>query len=488
MPLDVDVPPPPEPSPRVTLGHDDPGPVRRPPGRSARRPSTPRARIAHRRAPRPAPRTVDAFAVALGVGLGAVVGLGVSAESSSLLGQAGGWATAAGRMAGLVGAYLMLIVVLLAGRIPVVERTLGQDLLMRWHRRLAPWPLVIIALHGALITIGYAQLARTGVLHQFWLLLTTYPGVLPGTAAFVLLIAAGVTSARIALRRMRYETWWIVHLYTYLALALAFSHQLATGASFIGHPAARIFWTALWIATAGTVAVYRILLPLWRTALHGLRVVSVQPIAPGVASVTVRGRFVGRLPVSGGQFVQWRILARGLWWQAHPYSLSALPDPPYLRFTVKDVGDHSGVFAGLKPGTRIAIEGPYGAFTRDARTTDRILLIGAGIGITPLRALLEDLPRHVDVAMIVRARDEAAVILGDELRRLVAARRGRVHELLGSREQMPVDAASLGRLVPDLRRRDVYLCGPDGFTREVVAALGALGVPDHRIHHERFAF
>lgn len=424
----------------------------------------------------------------LGVGLGAVIGLAVTAETWSALGAAGGWLMAGGRLAGLIGAYLLLVVVLLAGRVPFVERTLGQDRLMRWHRRLAPWSVGIIALHGTLITLGYAAAARNGVPHEFWLLLTTYPGILTAVTAFALLLTAGVTSARIARRRMRYETWWVVHLYTYLALALAFSHQIALGAPFLGHPVARIFWTALWIATAGTVAVYRILLPVWRTLLHDLRVVAVERVAPGVVSVTVRGRHIERLPVAGGQFVQWRILRRGLWWQAHPYSLSALPNPPYLRFTVKDVGDHSGVLAGLRPGTRIAIEGPYGAFHSDARGTERVALIGAGVGVTPLRALLEDLPRHVDATMIVRASHERDVIFADELRQLMSRRRGRLHELLGPREQVRLDPAALRRLVPDLKGRDVYVCGPSGFSHEVIRALGALGVPEERIHHESFAF
>jgi DMSO/TMAO reductase YedYZ heme-binding membrane subunit len=158
-------------------------------------------------------------------------------------------------MAGLVGTDLMLMVVPLAGRVPVVERTLGQDRLIRWHRLFAPWALVLIAAQGALITAGYAQSARTGLLHQFGQLPSSYPGVLAATVASVLLVVAGFTSARIARRRMRYETWWAVHLYTYLALALSFSHQLATGASFVGHPVARVWWTARWLLTAGTVLV-----------------------------------------------------------------------------------------------------------------------------------------------------------------------------------------------------------------------------------------
>jgi predicted ferric reductase len=439
-------------------------------------------------APRPAPRAVNVLAGLTGLGLGVTVALAVSAETWSGLQAPGGWLTAAGRLTGLIGTYAMLIVVLLVGRVPVVERTLGQDRLTRWHRKLAPWALVLIAAHGALITAGYAQSARTGVLHQVGLLVSTYPGILAATVAFVLLMAAGFTSARIARRRMRYETWWSVHLYTYLALALSFSHQLATGASFVGHPVTRTFWTMLWLGTAGTVLVYRVLLPLWRSAFHSLRVVEVQPEGPGVVSVLLEGRRLHRLPLSGGQFFQWRFLKRRMWWQAHPYSVSALPDPPYLRFTVKDLGDHSAELAAIKPGTRVAIEGPYGAFTADARHSDHVALIGAGVGITPLRALLEDLPADVDATMVARAHDAEDLIHRDELHALLNRRGGELHEVLGSRGQVPFIELTLDRLIPDLHERDVFICGPTGFTASVREAARRLGVRDERIHHETFAF
>src|SRR5947209_9899019 len=121
----------------------------------------PRALAARRRrtrtpAPRPAPTAVNALAGLAGIGLGVTVALGLDAETWSGLRAPGAWLTVGGRLSGLIGTYLMLIVVLLAGRVPVVERTLGQDRLLRWHRWLAPWSLVLIALHGALITAGYA--------------------------------------------------------------------------------------------------------------------------------------------------------------------------------------------------------------------------------------------------------------------------------------------------------------------------------------------
>jgi len=450
--------------------------------------TTPRTRRMPARRPWHSRRSVGVVTAIAGLGLGLTIVMGVTSESWSALNAAGGWLTAAGRMAGLIGTYLMLIVVLLAGRVPIVERALGQDVLMRWHRKLAPWTLVLIAAHGTLITVGYAQSARTGVLHQFGQLLTTYPGILTATVAFVLLVMAAVTSARIAKRRMRYETWWAVHLYTYLALALSFSHQLANGAMFVGHPFARVFWTGLFIGTAGVVFAYRILLPIWRSSFHQLRVAAVQPEGPGVVSVLLEGRRLRLMPIAGGQFIQLRILKRGLWWQAHPYSVSALPDGRFLRITVKELGDHSGALAQLAAGTRVAIEGPYGAFTAAARRSDRIVMIGAGVGVTPLRALLEDLPMDVDTVMLARASDERSLVLRDELRALVKLRGGRLHELLGARRQTQISSRSLAALIPDIKHRDVFICGPTGFTTTVLRAVRALGVPAERIHHEEFAF
>ncbi len=393
-----------------------------------------------------------------------------------------------GRLAGLVATYVMLVTVLLVARLPVVERAIGQDRLLGWHRRLGPWPLGLLVAHGVLITGGYAQQARTGALHELGVLLTTYTGVLAASVGFLLLIAAGVTSYRIARRRMRYETWWSVHLYTYLALGLAFSHQVATGASFVGHPVARAAWTAAWVGAAGLALLSRVLLPLWRTLRHRLEVVSVEREAPGLVSIVCRGRRLDRLPLEGGQFLQWRFLERGLWWQAHPYSPSALIHPPFLRVTVKDLGDHSHALTRLRPGTRIAIEGPYGAFTERHRTSDRVLLAGAGVGVTPLRALLEDLPGHVEVIALVRASTPEDLVMRDELHELIARRGGRLLELLGSREDVRVDGDILRRMVPDLAACDVYICGPDGFARGIVDAARGAGTPAEAIHREDFSF
>lgn len=441
---------------------------------------------AHLAAPRPHPALARIALLTAGLGLGITTALTFTAESASQLSAPGGLATFAGSLTGMAGTYLALIMVLLVSRIPAIERVAGQDGLVRLHRTLAPWPISLLAAHAVFLTVGYAQAARTGLWHEAGTLVT-YPDVLIATVALGIICLIGVISLRVIRRRLPRDTWWLIHLWLYLALALAVPHELVLGPSFVGHPLTRVVWAIVWAATAGVVLSYRIGLPILRTVRHQLRVVEVRQEGPGVVSVILSGRQLDRLPVSGGQFLFWRFLTPGRWWQAHPFSLSALPQPPYLRLTVKGVGNFSQSLAGLRPGTRVAIEGPYGAFTRYQQRRPRALLVAAGIGVTALRALLEDLPRGSAPVVLLRASRPEDLVLSAEVRELVRQRRGTVHELTGPREQAGIDATSLRRLVRDLNHRDVYVCGPDDFVAAIVALARNLGVPDDAIHHEAFA-
>ena len=461
------------------------GPDRKPGSTLAARP--PNRRAPGRRSPAARPAYAGAVLLAAGAGLGAVCALTITAETAGQITAPGGLATFAGNATGMVGTYLALMMVLLVSRIPVTERVLGQDGLLRWHRRLAPWPISLLVAHAVLIDIGYAQAARSGPWHEADMLLFHYPDVLIATIGLALICVVGVISIRAIRRRVRREVWWTIHLWLYLALALSFAHVLALGQSFVGHPLVQAVWSVAWAGTAGLVLVYRFALPVLRSVRHRLRVAEVRPEGPGVVSVICQGKHLDRLPISGGQFLFWRFLTRGMWWQAHPYTVSALPVPPYLRLTVKGVGDHSAALARLKPGTLVAIEGPYGVFTRHAQRRPRVLLMAAGIGVTSVRALLEDLPRGAKPVVVLRAAQQDDLVLEPEVADLVKRRGGQLHELTGNREQAVLDQYSLRRLVPDLSDRDVYVCGPEGFVTEIVELVRWLGVPDEAIHHEAYA-
>jgi len=426
-------------------------------------------------------------AVGLGFGLGASVALPLSRITAASLSAPGGVAILLGNVTAMAGTYLLLVMVLLAARIPALERVAGQDRMIRWHRRLSPMPLVLLGAHAVLTTLGFAEAGRHGFFGEVGTLVMTMGWIFAALVSYAMLVAIAMVSVRAVRRRLNHDTWWVIHLYTYLALAFSVPHQIFDGTQFVGHAFAEGAWIAFWLATAGVVAVYRFGLPLYRTLRHDLRVVHVRPEGPGVYSLVVRGRRVERLAVAGGQYLAWRFLTRDLWWHAHPFSLSAMPAPPYLRITVKVAGDTTSQIASLRPGTRIAIEGPYGAFTPEVRQGPKVVLIGAGVGITPLRALLEDLPPEVDVVMVQRASTPEELIFNGELRQLVAARRGRMVEVVGSRWQHRLgDPRRLHAAVPDLASRDLYVCGPGGFSADVTAAARRLGVPAAAIHCESF--
>jgi predicted ferric reductase len=390
-----------------------------------------------------------------------------------------------GSLTGLVGTYLALVMVLLVSRIPFVEHVLGQDGLLRWHKRVAPWPISLIVAHAVLITVAYAQVAHTGFMHQLGTLISAYPNMAAATAALGIMVAIGIVSIRAIRSRVRREAWWAFHLFMYLALALAFAHEIALGPSFVGHPLTRTVWSVVWAGTAGVVLVFRFGLPIVRSVRHDLRVLAVQPEAPGVVSVILEGRRLESLRISGGQFFEWRFLTRGMWWQAHPFTVSARPRPPYMRLTVKAVGDFSTAVAHLRPGTRVAVEGPYGAFTTHARRRSRIALIAGGIGVTAVRALLEDVGKGVDPVVVTRVSSDEDLALAQEVKELVRQHKGKTFELVGSREEVPLER--IVDVIPDIASRDVYLAGPETFVTAVRALLEEVGVPAEAVHWEVYA-
>ena len=400
--------------------------------------------------------------------------------------------TSAGRIAGLLGAYLVLVEVLLLGRIPALERAVGFQRLADWHARNGKAALLALIAHACLITVGYALGDRVSLPAEVSRLIRGYPGVITSIAALVLLIGVVVTSLVIVRRRLRYETWYFVHLYTYLAIALAFSHQLANGTEFVGAPVARAYWTALYVVTLAALVVFRFGVAGVRSARHALRVERVVEEAPGVVSVEISGTGLADLRVAPGQFFCWRFLTRDRWWESHPFSLSAAPDGRRLRITVKGLGDYTSALRAIPPGTRVLAEGPYGTFTTDARRHPRVALIAGGIGITPIRAMLEDMPGGPgDIAVVYRAAREDDVVLRSELDDLAGRRGVELHYVIGDHRGAEgaalLSPAHLRELVPDIELRDVYVCGPPAMTAATHASLRGAGVPPRHIVTERFA-
>src|SRR4051794_7745042 len=396
---------------------------------------------------------------------------------------------AAGRITGLISGYLLFIQLLMMSRVSWLEEWVGARDLLRWHRWLGTSLVVGVLAHIVFITYGYALTADTGVVEQSWTIITTLPEMLSALAATIILVVISLISIRAARARLPYELWHLIHLTAYLVLLLGYGHQVATGADLSGRFAS-VFWPGLSALVISALVWGRLVEPIWLNARHRFEVAEVVAEGTNTFSIYIDGKKLDKLPAQAGQFMRWRFLTRNGWWQSHPFSLSAAPNKEWLRLTVTAVGGHTAKLAEMKPGTPVWAEGPFGVFTAQRRTRRRALLIAGGSGIAPIRALLEDMPP--DTIVIYRTSRPDELVFRGELEELAERRDAWVRYIVGSRSapgprRLFTPNGLLG-LVPDVSRRDVYLCGPPGLVEAAVGTLRELDVPDSQLHLDPFEF
>jgi predicted ferric reductase len=390
---------------------------------------------------------------------------------------------------GLLAGYGVTVMVALMSRAPALERGVGADRLARWHGRGGSAIFILILIHGLAATVAWAMVQRT----SFWastIDVLTMPGLIAATVGTLIFLTVGFISARNARRKLRYETWHILHLLTYLAIALSFSHELA-GPDLAGLAPVQVAWSLLYTFSFGLVLRYRVLAPLTQLWRHALRVDHVVDEGSGVVSIILRGRHLNELNAESGQFFRWRFLTRALWRSSHPFSLSAPPHDQFLRITVKAIGDGTRLIHAVRPGTRVLAAGPYGAMTNERRQGRGVLLIGGGVGITPMRALFETVavPGR-DLTLLYRASTAEEILFRAELEHIARHRGAQLIFLTGpsSDPRNAISAQSLTAMDPDLAARDVYICASPRFASAATMALAQAGLPRRQLHHEEFTF
>lgn len=404
--------------------------------------------------------------------------------------------TSMGIVSGLVGSDLLLVMLLLAARLPLIDRAFGHDRAMAVHQSLGKPALYLLLAHAALLIGGYALADNSTLPAEMWTMLTQLPDMPLAFVGLALLIVVVISSIVVVRRRFRYEAWHAVHLLAYLAVLVSIPHQLSVGGLLRDGSIQRYYWLALYVAVAGSVLLFRFIIPVVRSIRHRLVVTGVDRVAPGVVSIRLGGRHLRALNASSGQFFIWRFWTPGLWWQAHPFSLSAAPGGDSLRITVRGLGDASVKLPALPRGTRVSFEGPYGLFTERARTSPRIVLVAAGIGVAPIRSLLESASFEPGGAtVLLRSPSLGDRYLADEMAELCARRGATLRVIAGHRPPgvdswLPADAAAAGitlaTLVPELLEADLYVCGPRRWTDAVVRDARSAGMPGRQIHYERF--
>ncbi|MDM7889197.1 ferredoxin reductase family protein [Curtobacterium sp. RHCJP20] len=449
-----------------------------------------------RRAGRRRAAVTDLLGVLAWASAAFAVALWLASPGSHSVSGIGGVLTDAGIVAGLVATDLVLVMLVLAARVPLIDRVFGQDNAIAVHRSLGEPVLYLLLAHGVLLTLGYGASSGTGPIAETVQLFST-PDMPLAYLALGLFVAVVVSSLVAVRRRLPYEAWHVVHLLSYAAVLVALPHMLSVGSVLGQGTWQRVYWIAAYVVALGLVVVHRFVLPVVVSLRHRIRVVAVEPIAPGVVSIHLAGRDLDRLGARGGQYGVWRFWSARTWWHAHPVSFSAVPGRDRARITVRDLGAGSARLGRIRPGTAVSLEGPYGLFTSRARTAPYLALVASGIGITPVRALLEDTDlRPGEATVLLRGTDADQQYLWQETAELAAATGSALFAMVGHRARsqeswMTEDdlrrGVTLRSVFPRLLESDLYVCGPREWSDLVVREARLAGVPEHQIHQERFA-
>jgi predicted ferric reductase len=396
---------------------------------------------------------------------------------------------AIGALTGLIAALAVLGAIVLTARPRFLERRYGLDHLLALHRWFGIVTVFAVIAHSVIDTWAWGAAKGTNIIAALIDLLQYERWMVAALVASMLLFIIGISSWRRIRTAMSYETWYFLHLLAYLAVLLGFGHQLTLGTDFVSDRFATWWWIALAVAAVSLIAYARVAVIISSLARR-FYVRGTLWEADNIGSLYVAGPGLKRLHAASGQYFMIRAMTRDLWWQAHPYSLSAAPTDHGMRFTVKQFGADSARLLCLAPGTRLLLEGPYGAFTVDQAEGRPVMLVAGGAGIAPIRAILEDCQASQSPVVIVRVSKESQVAHRGELEELVAARGGRLLIIAGPRawfaKSDPFQVDALRDEIPDIASREVFVCGPSALESAVISGIRKAGVPSTRIHLERF--
>ena len=440
-------------------------------------------------------RRSDTMVAVLWASAAAAVALYLAYGGAGKFGTLADATTSIGIIAGLIGTDFILVMLVLAARIPVIDRTVGHDRAIAVHRLLGKPALYLLLAHTLLLLIGYGLASNVNLFAEIGPMLAI-PDMPLAFVGMGLLIVVVVTSLVAVRRRFSYEAWHLVHLLSYVAVLVALPHQLSVGGMLASGTFERAYWITLYILAFGAIATFRFAEPLVSSIRHRLRVSAIEQIAPGVVSITLSGRQLTSLRSAGGQFFVWRFWTGHTWWHSHPISLSSVPTEHSVRITVRNIGGGSDAITRVPVGTRVWFEGPYGVFTDAGRTAPKLAVAVAGIGITPVRAFLEDSDiRPGEATILLRASTDEETYLWDEVMELARTKGATVYTMVGKRartgrrwmtEEDSRRGVTMRSVFPDLQDSDLYVCGPTAWLDLVEADARALGVPQHQLHTERF--
>ena len=391
---------------------------------------------------------------------------------------------------GFVGLTQMAVQFVLIARYRNVTAPYGIDIILQYHRQIALMALALILAHPAILVIENP--ARLGMLNPFGGNWASRAGNL-AVYALVLLVLFSVFRQRI---NLDYEVWRVTH--TLLGItALAFAHlHVSLAGVYLNTFWKQGLWKVFGVLMLSSLVYLRIIKPALqkreRYQVAELRRERGQTWSLALEPVGHAG--TGFMP---GQFAWIKLGDTPYTIEEHPFSFSSSAEKgDRIEFGIKELGDFTSELKQVPAGTTAYLDGPHGAFSIDRVPAAGYVLIGGGIGITPMMSILRTMADRDDVRPVLLLYGEKVwegVAYREDLEALKAKLNLSVVYVL---EDPPEDWQGetgfiteelLKRRLPKERiKREFFVCGPPIMMEVVQEALIARGVALESIHMEHF--
>jgi predicted ferric reductase len=431
--------------------------------------------------------------------LGVIIGFWSISSGSFLLVEGsnpvslGNFLLALGRLLGFIGMLFVLFQLILIGRASWVEHRYGHDALAKIHQENGRIALGFLIVHPIFMILGNSWVIGSSFTDGFLNLVQTNPLVVFAPIGLIILFTIVLISNPLIMKRVKYEHWYYFHLFQYSAIALVIGHQFFVSPDFMRIPAFLWYWIALYIFVICNFIIYRVMKPFLVYRQYKFAVNRRIQETHDTVSLYIKGQNISNYIFLPGQFLLMRFLSKRLWWQVHPFSISAIPNGEEVRVTVKAEGDYTKELVQINPGTRVILDGPLGRFTRNASKREKVLFVAAGVGITPIRSVLEDLALlGKNILLIYGNKTSKDIIFQKELEELSKQYNFPILYFLSREKVVPpvntgrIDLPAIQRLVPDLQEREIFLCGPVEMMRSLRINLAKIGFPSEHVHFEKF--
>ena len=402
------------------------------------------------------------------------------------------------RLAALLGLPFILLQPVLAARLPLLDRIVPFDRMMRWHRITGMIGTSFILAHATLLVWYYGQFGLDLALEFIT------PGLkweTLGSVSLSLLLLTVFLALLRKLLRLPYHWWKRLHLLVYLSVFGGALHALMLGSDVAAQTGLRYYFITLMVISALAILYRRVIAPLL-ARLRPYQVVTSQEIVTGVRHFVLKPQRGQKISHRPGQFAFIKFKAHGLSGEWHPFTISSAPSESQLTFSIKASGDWTSQLPAVLPGDTVYIEGPFGQFSYNA-STRLLVAIAGGIGITPLHSMIAELITQHDPRSITllyankRQADIAFKEQFDELAKSNAQQFKVVHVLSRAEtndtvahwqgETGHVSSELIKKYVTEPAAAEYYICGPKPMMQATIKVLRDLGVPRQQIHFELFA-